>query len=113
MHLHDFSSDGFAWIDCNDAPQSTLSWLRRSPGPGQEVVIVCNFTPVPRHNYRVGVPREGVWRERLNSDARHYGGSNLGSLGELDATPVPQHGYPYSLNLLLPPLAIVFFSQGE
>ncbi|KJS30953.1 MAG: glycogen branching protein [Desulfatitalea sp. BRH_c12] len=113
MHLRDFSSDGFAWIDCNDAPQSTLSWLRRGPGPGQEVVIVCNFTPVPRHNYRVGVPHEGVWRERLNSDARHYGGSNLGSLGELDATPVPQHGHPYSLNLLLPPLAIVLFSQGE
>ncbi|RJQ83820.1 MAG: 1,4-alpha-glucan branching protein GlgB [Desulfobacteraceae bacterium] len=113
MHGRDFSHEGFSWIDCNDAPQSTLSWWRRGVAPEQDVVVVCNFTPVPRHNYRVGVPREGVWCERLNSDARDYGGSNQGSLGQLDATPVPYHGLPYSLNLVLPPLAVVFFTLGE
>ncbi|MCF8079834.1 MAG: 1,4-alpha-glucan branching protein GlgB [Desulfobacterales bacterium] len=110
MHAKDFSAEGFSWIDCNDAPQSTLSLLRRGGSPRQEVVAVCNFTPVPRHNYRVGVPREGSWKEALNSDARHYGGSNQGSLGDLEATPVPFHGHPYSLNLVLPPLAVVFFT---
>jgi 1,4-alpha-glucan branching enzyme len=112
MHVRDFSSEGFAWIDCNDAPNSTLIWLRRGLEAEKDVLVVCNFTPVPRHNYRVGVPCEGLWHERLNSDAREYGGSNQGSLGELDATPVPYHGYPYSLNLVLPPLAIVFFTKG-
>jgi 1,4-alpha-glucan branching enzyme len=113
LHRHDFSFEGFSWIDCNDAPQSTLSWLRRDLDSHQDVVAVCNFTPVPRHNYRVGVSQEGIWRERLNSDAYHYGGSNQGSMGVLEAAPVPFHGQPFSLNMVLPPLAIVFFTQGE
>jgi 1,4-alpha-glucan branching enzyme len=113
MHVLDFASEGFSWIDCNDAPQSTLSWLRSDPGSHQDVVAVCNFTSVPRHNYRVGVPKEGIWHERLNSDAHYYGGSNQGSLGAVEAAPVPFHGQPYSLNMVLPPLAIVFFTQGE
>ncbi len=72
------------------------------------VLIGCNFTPVPRHNYRVGVPRGGFWREVLNTDATEYGGSGQGNLGGVEAAPVPCHGHPYSLNLTLPPLAAVY-----
>ncbi len=113
MHARDYQHEGFAWIDCNDAPQSTISLLRRGFTPQEDIVAVCNFTPIPRHNYRVGVSQEGTWRECLNSDAAEYGGSNLGSLGQLETTPVPYHGFPNSLNLLLPPLAIVFFSKAD
>jgi len=113
LYEKDFKPDGFSWIDCNDAPQSTLSLLRRGQRPSQDVVVVCNFTPEPRHNYRVGVPGEGIWKETLNSDSRHYGGSNQGSLGNLEATPVPFHGFSSSVNMVLPPLAIVFFTRGK
>jgi 1,4-alpha-glucan branching enzyme len=109
MHIEDFSHHGFSWIDCNDAFQSTVSLLRRGHENHRPVVAVCNFVPMPRPNYRVGVPREGIWQERLNSDAREYGGSNQGSQGRLEATPVPYHGFEWSLNLVLPPLGIVFF----
>ena len=74
------------------------------------VVVICNFTPVPRHGYRLGVPRAGRWRERFNSDARDYGGSGLGNAGEVHAAPEPAHGHPASLRLLLPPLATLIFS---
>jgi 1,4-alpha-glucan branching enzyme len=100
---------GFAWIDCNDAELSAVSFLRQGQSPQALVLVVCNFTPVPRHNYQVGVPGAGVWCEALNSDANHYGGSGHGNLGEVDAAPVPHHGRPYSLMLTLPPLAVVFF----
>ncbi len=112
LYEKDFKPEGFSWIDCNDSPQSTLSLLRRSDAPSEDLVVVCNFTPEPRDNYRVGVPGEGIWKEALNSDSRHYGGSNRGSLGGLEATPVPYHGFSASLNLVLPPLAIVFFTRG-
>jgi 1,4-alpha-glucan branching enzyme len=112
LYARDFSPDGFSWIDCTDAPQSTLALLRRGTSQRECVVIVCNFTPVPRQNYRVGVPLEGPWLERLNSDAAHYGGSNQGSQGRLDAAPVPFHGFDWSINLVLPPLGIVFFTPG-
>jgi 1,4-alpha-glucan branching enzyme len=75
------------------------------------MLVVCNFTPVPRANYRVGVPCGGVWCEVLNSDARTYGGSGYGNLGSVEAAPVPYHGQPYSLTLMVPPLAIVFFTS--
>ena len=75
------------------------------------VSVVLNFTPVPRHNYRVGVPIEGFWREALNSDAQDYGGSGQGNLGGVEASLVSSHGHPYSLNLMLPPLAAVFFKE--
>ena len=68
-------------------------------------MIVCNFTPVPRHDHRIGVPRPGRYRERFNSDAHDYGGSGLGNAGEVHAEPYPMHGHPYSLRLLIPPLA--------
>ncbi|MCM8748604.1 1,4-alpha-glucan branching protein GlgB [Thermomicrobiaceae bacterium CFH 74404] len=107
LHELDFHPDGFQWIDCNDAENSVLSYLRLAKTPGQELLVCCNFTPVPRQNYRVGAPREGFWREILNSDAGEYGGSGWGNLGGVEAVPIPWHGRPYSLNLTLPPLAII------
>jgi 1,4-alpha-glucan branching enzyme len=75
-------------------------------------LVACNFTPVPRHNYRVGAPRGGFWKEVLNSDAKTYGGSGQGNQGGLEAAPVGAHGRQYSLNLVLPPLGVVFFKSG-
>ena len=111
LHEQDFDPPGFEWIDCNDALQSTLSMMRKARKPEDAVVAIFNFTPVPRHNYRVGVPGDGFWRELLNSDARDYGGSGQGSLGGVEASPVPSHGHPHSLNLTLPPLAAVVFKR--
>jgi 1,4-alpha-glucan branching enzyme len=77
------------------------------------VMFVCNFTPVPRHNYRVGVPGGGYWKEALNSDAPLYGGSGQGNMGGTEASPLPIHGRPYSLNLTLPPLGILAFRRED
>ena len=98
---------GFAWVDCNDADQSALVYLRRGPSDLDRLVVACNFTPVPRFNYRVGVERDGNWLEVLNSDAEIYGGSGQGNLGKVRTSPVSWHGQPQSLNLTLPPLGIV------
>ena len=112
MHQMDTASEGFAWVDCNDADTSVLSWLRlpRADSPAGPMLAVCNCTPVPRPEYRVGVPVGGWWRERLNSDAGEYGGSGLGNAGGVMAEAIPHHGRPYSLRLMLPPLAAVFLS---
>ncbi len=107
----DCSPDGFEWIDCNDAENSVLAYLRKSRHSGEELLVVCNFTPVPRQNYRVGVPAPGFWRELLNSDAREYGGSGWGNLGGVEAVPVPWHGRAWSVTLTLPPLAVVIFKR--
>jgi 1,4-alpha-glucan branching enzyme len=112
LYERDFEPAGFQWIDCNDSQQSTISLTRRGFSEDDTVVIACNFTPVPRHNYRVGVPDEGFWKEILNSDAPIYGGSGQGNMGGLEATPVPFHGLPCSLNLTLPPLGAVYFKRG-
>ncbi|MEW6166148.1 MAG: 1,4-alpha-glucan branching protein GlgB [Pseudomonadota bacterium] len=109
LHRRDFSSDGFEWIDVHDSERSVLSFLRKADEPKDTIVAVCNFTPVPRHNYRIGVPAGGYWREILNSDAPLYGGSGQGNLGGVDAAPVSMHGRYHSLTLTLPPLAIVCF----
>ncbi|MCA1788174.1 MAG: alpha amylase C-terminal domain-containing protein, partial [Desulfobacteraceae bacterium] len=77
----------------------------------EEIIAVCNFTPIPRPNYRVGVSADGFWKECLNSDAQEYGGSNQGSLGQMEASPVPAHGFSFSLNIVLPPLGIVFLQK--
>ncbi|HUN75237.1 MAG TPA: 1,4-alpha-glucan branching protein GlgB [Steroidobacteraceae bacterium] len=104
----DFSQDGFEWIDANDWEASVIAFLRKSRTPGREVLVVCNFTPVVRENYRVGVPRGGFWRERLNSDATIYGGGGQGNLGGVEAAPLPSHGRFHSLSLRLPPLGVLF-----
>jgi len=108
--LHELDTDpqGFEWIDCNDSVASTISLLRKGKSSKQQVVVVCNFTPVPRIGYRLGVPAGGFWRELLNSDAKEYGGSGMGNLGGVMAEKQEVHGRPYSLNLTLPPLAVIF-----
>jgi 1,4-alpha-glucan branching enzyme len=104
LHEVDFDASGFRWIDCNDSENSVVSLIRRSKGGDEFVVAVLNFTPVPRENYRVGVPAEGVYVELLNSDADFYGGGNVGNGGFLEASDIPAHGFDYSLSLRLPPL---------
>jgi len=102
LHRHDFEARGFEWIDCHDAQQSVLSYQRRV---GDDLaVIVLNFTPVPRPGYRLGIPSAGNYSERLNSDSRYFGGTNLGNEGMVVAEPTPSMGHPWSLNLTLPPL---------
>jgi 1,4-alpha-glucan branching enzyme len=105
----DFNPAGFEWIDCNDSRQSVVSLIRRGRSEDDTVIVVCNFTPVPRFNYRLGASRGGRWREVLNSDALDYGGSGQGNLGAVEATPGPFHGRPYSFKITLPPLGVLFF----
>ncbi len=105
LHERDTESEGFEWIDANDSADSVVSFIRRGAEERDIAVCVCNFTPVPRHGYRIGVPLAGSYREILNSDAGCYGGGNLGNGGDIAAEAVPWHGRPYSLKLTLPPLA--------
>ena len=109
----DSDSRGFEWIDGNDRQRSVISFLRRAVSPNDELVVVCNFTPVPREGYRIGVSHEGYWQELLNSDATFYGGSGVGNLGGLKTEPEPTHGRSYSLNLTLPPLGCLIFKRTE
>jgi len=111
LHSRDVDSRGFEWIDADDAEHSVLAFARRGENEAHPIVIACNFTPVPRHNHRVGVSFPGLYREIVNSDAKEFGGSGQGNLGGLEASPVPHHGRPYSLNLTLPPLAAVFLKR--
>ena len=115
MHELDMSPEGFEWIDCCDTENSVASLLRRSKTrPDEIVVAVMNFTPTPLHNYQIGVPRGGHWKEMLNSDADVYGGSGQGNMGGLDAVPIPLHGRKWSVTITLPPLGAVFLiSDGE
>jgi 1,4-alpha-glucan branching enzyme len=108
LHGCDFSQEGFKWVDVHDSEQSVLSFLRKNPN-GDQTLVVCNFTPVVRANYRLGVPRRGRWREVLNSDAVDYGGSGHGNFGGVDTETIAAHGRDDSLNLTLPPLGVVFF----
>jgi 1,4-alpha-glucan branching enzyme len=113
LHQLDCDSAGFEWIDANDSDESVISFLRLVPTHGDTVVVVCNFTPVPREQYHLGVPRGGYWREILNSDALEYGGSGMGNLGGVHASSIGSHGRACSLSLTLPPLAVVFLkSEG-
>jgi len=110
LHRLDCDPDGFQWIDVANAEQSVISYLRRGRGPHELAVVVCNFTPVPRENYLIGVPRPGRYRERINSDALDYGGSGVGNAGEVHAAAHPIHGHPYALRLRLPPLGTLIFT---
>ncbi len=111
LHEVDFHYTGFEWIDFHDAAASVVSFERKASDSRNSMIVVCNFTPVPRYGYRIGVREPGVYREMLNSDAAVYGGSNLGNAGQVLADPVPQHGREYSLLLNLPPLAALFFKR--
>ena len=109
LHERDCAPEGFEWVDFNDRTNTTLFFLRRAARRDDWVLAGFNFTPVPRHNYRVGVPRGGLWEELLNSDAQAYGGSSVGNYGDVEAAPITWHNRPYSLTITLPPLAAVFF----
>src|SRR5690349_19485846 len=100
----DFDQSGFEWIDCCDSDKSTLSFLRKSRNGEEVVLVACNFTPVPRENYLLGVPQAGHWREIINSDAPYYGGSGMGNFGGVDSHPVPAHGRYHAIRITLPPL---------
>jgi len=112
LHELDFEQKGFEWIDCNDIENSTVSLIRKGQSDDDIVAVACNFTPVIRFNYRIGVPRPGFWTELLNSDAQEYGGSGQGNLGGVKAAPTPLHGRAYSLTITLPPLATLFFKPS-
>ena len=109
LHDLDFSSEGFQWIDCHDADQSILSFIRRDQA-GRRAIVALNFTPVPREDYRIGCPTPGYWREIFNSDSEFYGGGNLGQTGLL-AEDLPWMGLEHSLLITLPPLAGVILYQ--
>jgi 1,4-alpha-glucan branching enzyme len=111
LHRCDCEPRGFEWIEASDSDNSVLAFLRRGEGADGVVVAVCNFTPMVREDYRLGVPEGGWWRERLNTDAACYGGSNVGNGGGAMAEEVEWHGRPYSLRLTLPPLAVVIFER--
>ena len=113
LHEYDFNPAGFEWVDCKDSQRSIISFLRRGRGAEDQILFVCNFTPVVRDNYRVGVPLEGSWREILNSDAALYGGSGQGNFGGLSTIPLPIHGRPFTLNMTLPPLGVVAFQPDS
>jgi 1,4-alpha-glucan branching enzyme len=113
LHELDFEPEGFEWIDCNDAVASVLTYLRKGRSSRNLILVACNFTPVVRFNYRVGVPRDGLWQEILNSDSTLYGGSGQGNAGAKYAEAVAAAGRPYSLSLTLPPLAAVFFRNAS
>jgi 1,4-alpha-glucan branching enzyme len=112
--LHELDTDpaGFEWVDANDNETSVLSFLRKGKSPTDTVLIVCNFTPVPRLEYRVGVPCGGYWRELLNSDAKDYAGSGMGNEGGVRAEYRPGHGRPHSLRMTLPPLGVLFLKPA-
>ncbi len=109
----DFRQEGFEWIDFSDAEQSVLSFIRRAADPEDFLVFVCNFTPVPRYRYLVGVPEPGYYREILNSDSAIYGGSDVGNLGGVEAVDDTVHGRPYSLEVTLPPLGVIVFKPEK
>ena len=111
LYASDFDAAGFEWVDGADSECSVLTYLRKSGG-GEVLLVAANFTPVPRENYLVGVPKAGRWREVLNSDATLYGGSGVGNRGGVDSVPVAAHGRFQSLNLTLPPLGVVFLKHA-
>jgi 1,4-alpha-glucan branching enzyme len=107
----DFDQAGFEWIDCHDAEESVIGFVRKPRGAGSPVLVACNFTPRPRPNYVLGVPRVGFWRELLNSDATLYGGSGMGNFGGAESAPVAAHGRFHSVTLTLPPLTVIFLKH--
>jgi len=109
MHELDCDPAGFEWIDCNDSQQSIVSLLRKAKSSTRTVVVACNFTPIPREGYRIGVPFPGTWQEALNSDAEVYGGSGMGNMGGVTATEAEVHGRTHAIEVVLPPLAMVAF----
>jgi 1,4-alpha-glucan branching enzyme len=112
LHELDCESSGFEWVDANDVEHSVMSFIRKGRN-GEQIAVLCNFTPVTHFAYQVGVPESGLWKDLLNSDATEYGGSGQGNMGGVKAGPGPLHGRPYSLTLVIPPLAVVFLKRQD
>jgi 1,4-alpha-glucan branching enzyme len=106
----DFEGSGFSWIDCHDADQSVISFIRRSRN-NECIAVLLNFTPVPRHGYRIGVPEPGRYNELINSDAQYYGGGNMGNGAGLESEAKPWMGFPHSVVVTLPPLAGIILKR--
>ncbi|NEO82507.1 alpha amylase C-terminal domain-containing protein, partial [Moorena sp. SIO4G3] len=113
LYTQDFDQDGFEWIDCSDNRHSVVSFMRYAHDSEEFIVTVCNFTPQPHSHYRVGVPEMGFYKELLNSDARQYGGSNMGNLGGKWTDEWFFHNHPYSLDLCLPPLGVLILKLDD
>jgi len=113
LHQLDFDGNGFEWVDCNDYKASIITYLRKDRKGDQILLVAANFTPVARTGYRVGIPSEGYWEEIFNTDSDLYGGSNMGNMGGVYSMPVSHHGRPCSIEITLPPLAIVVFKKYE
>ncbi|HVA36917.1 MAG TPA: 1,4-alpha-glucan branching protein GlgB [Candidatus Dormibacteraeota bacterium] len=113
LHELDCEPAGFSWIDFRDRDAGIVSFVRRARDPQEHVVVVGNFAPVVHRGYRIGVPSAGRYRELLNTDSSHYGGSNVGNAGTVDAEPVPMHGFPCSVALTLPPLGALFLAKDD
>jgi 1,4-alpha-glucan branching enzyme len=110
LHEVDFEPSGFRWLEPNDAANNVLAFARLSGDGEQQLVCVLNLSPVPRYNYRVGMPRCCTWREVLNTDATHYAGSGVGNMGAVEAEALPWHDQPFSAELTLPPLGAVWLT---
>ncbi len=109
LHTGENSPSSFEWIDVHDAEKNVLSFVRKGGAADEMIAVVCNFSPVPRGSYRIGVPRKGFWKEILNSDAKQYWGGGIGNFGGVNTVPIALHGRNYSITVDLPPLAAVFF----
>jgi 1,4-alpha-glucan branching enzyme len=108
LHENEFSPDGFEWIDCSDSPQCILICMRKGVHPSENIIAALNFTPIPRPDYRIGVPFDGAWKEILNSDAEKFGGGGIGDFEPVQSHSIAWHGKPFSISLTLPPLAVIF-----
>jgi len=105
---NEFSPEGFEWIDCSDTQQCALILMRKGIDPEEKIIVALNFTPVPRFDYRIGVPCEGAWKEILNGDAEEFGGGGVGNPHPIKSDSMSWHGQPHSINIVLPPLAAIF-----
>jgi 1,4-alpha-glucan branching enzyme len=112
LHVIDASWEGFEWIDISDAEKSIISFVRRGHDPADSIVVVCNFTPVPRLRYRVGLPIDGVYHELMNSDSAGFGGSGVGHGGPVVAEAMPWQRCSFSAPLNLPPLGVIYLKPG-
>ena len=112
LHAKDCDHTGFEWVVLNDAEQSVFAWLRHGQAGQKPALVVCNFTPIPRYDYRIGVSEPGAWREALNTDSADYGGSNIGNGGVAHASAEALHDQPASLSLTLPPLATLILTPA-
>ena len=113
LHALDFENAGFEWIDIGNWQESVIIFLRKTRHAEESILVAGNFTPIPRHDYRIGVPKRGYWRELLNSDSKEYGGSGQGNFGGVQADKDPGQGRRYSIRVTLPPLSVIFFKRAE